>query len=136
MIDLMKSVGDWITGNMATFTAVLSSVLIGAPTIVNMARIMTNAKENRNYRGVTLLRILSLVGLLIAFVSEWLIESQEDARFAAKLKTAKRMCDLNSLGAEREIALSEREKRLGSMNSKLSSAQDEFSTVPAKKGKR
>lgn len=136
MIDFMKSISDWISANMGWFATGASAVLVGLPTLVSVARIMTNAKENKNYRGVTLLRILSLVGLLIAFVSEWLIEGQEDAQFAAKLKTAKRMCDLNQLGAEREIALSEREKRLGSINSKLSSAQDEFSTVPAKKGKR
>jgi hypothetical protein len=136
MIDFMKSVSDWITNNMATFTALLSSLLIGVPTIVNVARIMTNAKENKNYRGITLIRLLTLIGFLVGVLAEWLIESNEDLEFARKLKNAKRICDLNEIGAERENALVNRVKRLEALKANSDKTQTEFGVVPVKKGRK
>lgn len=136
----VNDIWSWLQSNstLTNWIASIASVLtvIGIPTIVSMARTVTNAKENKSYRGVTLIRVFWIASFLVAVITEWIMETSEDEEYCKQIDSCDRLCDVKDLCKQRAKTLESRKERLVELSKTSSAKQAEFVGVPnAKKNK-
>ena len=134
MMDWIDNLWNWLqtNDNFTSWTTAIVSVLtiIGIPTIVSMAKTLSNAKENRSYRTVTLVRVLWMVGFIasmMAYIAQSLIE---DKAYNDSLSKAKRISDLKTVCADRNKVLEKRQAKVDSMSKVAKAKVDEYDKVP------
>lgn len=138
---------DWIDNlwaflqNNDTFTAWVSAIVsvlavIGIPTILSMARTLANSKENKNYRGVTLVRILWISGFAVSVIAYLLSCLIEDKSYNAELSAAERIADVRAAALKRSKTLTARETRLNNLKKEAEAKYGDFATVPSPKKRK
>ena len=140
---LSNAVSDWISNisnwlNQNGWNAYLASAVsfiavVGVPAVASLAKTVTNAQENKNYRGITLSRIFWLVSYILAFVATQIQNTDMDIEFSEKLSKCERISDVQKLSAERTLQLKERKKKLDELQEKGQKAVETYSSVPTLK---
>jgi hypothetical protein len=132
---------DWIDNLWAflqsndTFTAWVSAIVsvltvIGIPTILSMAKTLSNSKENKSYRTITLVRVLWLIGFIASCLAYLLDCVAEDKAYNDSIANIKRIGDLKRISAERNKVLENRKTRISAMSAVAQGKVDEYDKVP------
>lgn len=133
----VEALQQWLESNssLSSYIAAVTSVIaiIGIPSVASLAKSLANARENRSYRGVTLVRVLWLASFILAVIGVMAESAAEDADYNGKLSNVKRLSDLQPIAAERSAKLAERAKRIESLRSQAQGKVSEFTTVPMTK---
>ena len=133
----VEALQQWLESNssLSSYIAAVTSVIaiIGIPSVASLAKSLANARENRSYRGVTLVRVLWLASFILAVIGCMAESTAEDADYNGKLSNVKRLSDLQPIAAERSAKLAERAKRIESLRSQAQGKVSEFTTVPMTK---
>lgn len=136
-MDWIDALQQWLQSNstLSSYIAAVTSVLaiVGIPSLASVAKSLANARENRSYRGVTLVRVLWLASFILAVIGYMADAVAEDADYNKKLSEVKRISDLKDVTSERSAKLAERERKVESLKSQAESKVSDFSTVPMTK---
>lgn len=138
---------DWIDNlwaflqNNDTFTAWVSAIVsvltvIGIPTILSMAKTLSNSKENKSYRTITLVRVLWLVGLIASCLAYFIDCVNEDKAYNDSIANVKRIGDLKNISIQRNEVLENRKSKLTTMLKASQEKENEYDKVPDIRRKR
>lgn len=140
---LSNAVSDWISNisnwlNQNGWNAYLASAVsfiavVGVPAVASLAKTVTNAQENKNYRGITLSRIFWLVSYICAFIATQIQDTDKDIDFTEELSKCDRMSDVKSLSAKRALELKGRKAKLEELKAKGDKAVETYAFVPTLK---
>lgn len=133
-MDWIDNLWAWLQGNN-TFASWMSAVvsvlaIIGIPTIVSMAKTLSNSKENKSYRTVTLVRVLWMAGFISSILAYMADGLEQDETYNEQIANVKRMGDLKRISAERKKVLEARKLALGDMTKVSQSKVNEYERVP------
>lgn len=116
---------------IATIIAIV--VIIGIPTLVQIIRLMSSAKDNTAYRGIMLTRIASSTTYSKSVAEEAEEIAKTVKELCDSLASCKRLSDVQSVAKEYSTTIATEITEITSLVDTGTTMQEEYGSVPTKR---